>query len=112
MGQDSQQVLGDEIGRIVSEAGVTPEQAKYLRTGFIEMIQKNTMVVSTIIEFPKLEEPDPAVNLARMQKAAVMGVTQIAKTILSEGVFKMDSKETDDKIEYEVAIHLIRNSGS
>ncbi len=111
MPQDSQQVLGDEIGRILSEANITDEQAAYIRTGFVEMIQKNTMIIQTGIGFPKLEVPNPVVELARKEKAAIMGVTEIAKILLHQKIFKMEVREVEDEMQHTVAIHLIRNTG-
>jgi hypothetical protein len=102
MAQDSQQVLGDEIGRILSEAGVTEEQAKYLRNGFVEMIQKNTIVLQHSVHFD-----DPVVNLHHKRLAINQGITAIAETIIKKNIFKVDTKDG----EVVVAIHLIRNAG-
>jgi len=110
MAQDSQQVLGDEIGRILSEAGITPVQAAYIRTAFVEMIQKNTMIMEATVGFPA---PNPVDDSSRINKAAVGGVTRIAQMILSEKVFKVEktSEVPDQGAEYTVAVHLIRNAG-
>ena len=111
MSQDSRQVLSDEIGRILSEAGVTEEQAKYLRIGFVEMIQKNTMILETTVAFPNTNELDPAVNQAREHKAIVMGITELAKMMIAKRIYLVQREEKIDTVEYNVAIHIIRNAG-
>jgi phosphoribosyl-dephospho-CoA transferase len=110
MPQDSQQVLGDEIGRILAESGVTPEQAKYLRTGFVEMIQKNTMVLDCTVNFPA---PNPVDDSARRHKAAVAGVTKIAQAILKHKIYKLEKTRDvcTEGAEYTVAVHIVRNAG-
>ena len=82
MAQDSQQVLGDEIGRILSEADLRPEQAAFIRTAFVEMIQRNTIILSTTGSYP-----GPVVDPMHKSNAAIQGVTEIAKMILEKNIF-------------------------
>lgn len=106
MAQDSQQVLGDEIGRILSEAELRPEQAAYLRTAFIEMIQRNSMILSTAVEFP-----GPVENPVQKKNAVIKGITEIAKMILKNNIFKYEETKVGEGTRVTIAIHLIRNAG-
>ena len=106
MNQDSRQVLGDEIGRILSEAGVTPEQADYLRTGFVEMIQKNTMILETTVS-----TPGPVENPVQRHNIASQGVAEIARMMIAKNIFKYKETKVGEETHATVAVHLIRNAG-
>jgi len=100
---DSQQVLQDQIGRILAESGVTCTQAQYIRDSVVKMISDNILTLSTEVEV------DHSVANPHPSQIGLQGIAEIAKMMASKGIYIHEKPSNPGPIKtHVIKIHLIR----